>query len=268
MQCIAYFNGYEIKDKLSREQIAELTKQTANNINNLTQQTNNNINALDKKFADALLEYIPTTIKEQNYGVNITFWLGTTDEYNMIKEKVQNCFYIVTDDQSLEVIKADITTLSERVKTLEETDTEEIFDGWLLENGELGNGDSASIERLGNSPLLLVHLKCNDELTGEVDVDVILRGEINRIVDQTFNTYYDAVSYFGSVVGCMKIFSTSSASDKYVLATYNVELAGIIPPDSDVCNINRISITQYNSDGSSGDDFTTSNAKISSIYLI
>lgn len=42
-----------------------------------------------------------TKVKEQNRGVALSFWLGTTAEYNAIKaagKVVQNCLYILTDE--------------------------------------------------------------------------------------------------------------------------------------------------------------------------
>lgn len=39
-----------------------------------------------------------TTIKDQNRGNALTFWVGTTAEYNAIEEKAEDCFYILTDD--------------------------------------------------------------------------------------------------------------------------------------------------------------------------
>lgn len=39
-----------------------------------------------------------TTIKEQNRGSALTFWVGTAAEYNAITEKAEDCFYIITDD--------------------------------------------------------------------------------------------------------------------------------------------------------------------------
>lgn len=39
-----------------------------------------------------------TKLKEQNANKALTFWVGTTAEYNELPEKVNNCFYILTDD--------------------------------------------------------------------------------------------------------------------------------------------------------------------------
>lgn len=39
-------------------------------------------------------------LKEQNKSGNFTVWVGTQEEYDGISEKVQDCFYIITDDNS------------------------------------------------------------------------------------------------------------------------------------------------------------------------
>lgn len=37
-------------------------------------------------------------LKEQNTGGKFSFWVGTTEEYNALAEKVNNCLYILTDE--------------------------------------------------------------------------------------------------------------------------------------------------------------------------
>lgn len=39
-----------------------------------------------------------TKIKEQNHNSSLSFWLGTSAEYNALAEKAEDCFYIITDD--------------------------------------------------------------------------------------------------------------------------------------------------------------------------
>lgn len=39
-----------------------------------------------------------TKIKERNRNTALSFWVGTSAEYNAIAEKQQNCFYILTDE--------------------------------------------------------------------------------------------------------------------------------------------------------------------------
>lgn len=53
---------------------------------------------------DGLIE----SLKEQNNGDKFTFWVGTQAEYDAIEEKVQGCFYIITDDNSRNEIVAQV----------------------------------------------------------------------------------------------------------------------------------------------------------------
>lgn len=56
-----------------------------------------------KAVAEAIRNEIDVPIeslKEQNHGKSLTFWVGTQVEYDAIEEKVQGCFYIITDDNS------------------------------------------------------------------------------------------------------------------------------------------------------------------------
>ncbi len=49
-----------------------------------------------------------TRIKEQNNNNALLFWVGTYAEYNAIAEKVNNCFYIITDDDDFEQTMTEI----------------------------------------------------------------------------------------------------------------------------------------------------------------
>lgn len=61
-----------------------------------------------------------TRIKEQNNGAGLTFWVGTQAEYNALDPKVNNCFYIITDDTTTADIAREIETLKERLSPVEE----------------------------------------------------------------------------------------------------------------------------------------------------
>lgn len=62
-----------------------------------------------------------TTIKEQNKGQGLMFWVGTTAEYEALTEKPNNVLYIRTDDTSATDINSRFTTLTEAVNTLQES---------------------------------------------------------------------------------------------------------------------------------------------------
>lgn len=52
-----------------------------------------------------------TKLKEKNKGEQLSFWVGTTSEYNSIQTKELNCFYILTDDTIKSEILNDIADL-------------------------------------------------------------------------------------------------------------------------------------------------------------
>ena len=47
-----------------------------------------------------------TTLKEANQNKPMSFWIGTTAEYNAIEEKLDDCVYLLTDDTELEDLEA------------------------------------------------------------------------------------------------------------------------------------------------------------------
>lgn len=60
-----------------------------------------------------------TTLKEQNRNAGLSFWVGTQAEYNALPEKVENCFYITTDDTVEDDLFAKIEELNVAVKSFE-----------------------------------------------------------------------------------------------------------------------------------------------------
>lgn len=62
-----------------------------------------------------------TTIKEQNKGQGLMFWVGTTAEYEALAEKTNNVLYIKTDDTSASDINNAIGALQTAVAALTET---------------------------------------------------------------------------------------------------------------------------------------------------
>lgn len=74
--------------------------------------TNGEIKDIDAGFI--------TTVKEQNKGKGLVFWLGTTAEYNALiaaEGKDPNCFYIKTDDTALADLGAKITAIEKELAT-------------------------------------------------------------------------------------------------------------------------------------------------------
>ncbi len=68
-----------------------------------------------------------TSLKEQNANKALTFWVGTTAEYNALPEKADNCFYILTDDTMAEDIKLNIEEIKNDISLLNTkfTDTDD-----------------------------------------------------------------------------------------------------------------------------------------------
>lgn len=45
------------------------------------------------------------SLKELNNGSKFSFWVGTQEEYDAIEHKIDNCFYLVTDDNTVTLLK-------------------------------------------------------------------------------------------------------------------------------------------------------------------
>lgn len=62
-----------------------------------------------------------TKIKERNSEAALSFWVGTSAEYNALETKYTNCLYILTDDTT----GNDLQTVIEELQTLADTITKE-----------------------------------------------------------------------------------------------------------------------------------------------
>lgn len=85
-----------------------------------------------------------TKIKEQNAGGYVSFWVGTTAQYNALQTKETNCIYILTDDTSGDDLKnwiVDTFATQENVATLA-TDLEELSDDVAGKASKSHNHDS------------------------------------------------------------------------------------------------------------------------------
>lgn len=60
-----------------------------------------------------------TTLKEQNHGTGLTFWVGTQAEYNALAEHMPNCFYIISDDSTVDDLEEIINGLQGDVADLQ-----------------------------------------------------------------------------------------------------------------------------------------------------
>ena len=105
-----------------------------------------------------------TKIVEQNKQAPLSFWVGTSAEYNALENKIANCFYIITDD----VIKADllneINTLKNSLAAAEAKLAQQnavLWEGSLLCDFEMGS-DFISAENINKYNLFAVEVTRSD----------------------------------------------------------------------------------------------------------
>lgn len=60
-----------------------------------------------------------TKIREKNKNIGLSFWVGTSADYNALTEKDNNCFYILTDDTFGADIAALIEDMSKNIEQCE-----------------------------------------------------------------------------------------------------------------------------------------------------
>jgi len=108
-----------------------------------------------------------TKIVEQNKQIGLSFWVGTSAEYNAIENKAANCFYIITDD----VIKADllneINTLKNSLAAAEAKLAQQnavLWEGNLLCDFEISSGN-ISAENIEKYNLFAVEVARSDNET-------------------------------------------------------------------------------------------------------
>lgn len=82
-----------------------------------------------------------TTIKEKNNNAPLSFWVGTTAEYNAISQKEQNTFYILTDDTDMDDLEnaisqiiADIQNIDNNIQNISEIANEAYEDARAANN--------------------------------------------------------------------------------------------------------------------------------------
>ena len=76
-----------------------------------------------------------TTIKEQNKGVALSFWVGTNAQYNALETIDTNCFYIITDDRSIADVHSLYDELSKTV--LQHTDKLNAQSDYVVSKGTI-----------------------------------------------------------------------------------------------------------------------------------
>lgn len=142
----------------------------------IAQATGGTIKDIDSAFL--------TKIMELNGGNNLTFWVGTTAQYNAIKdanELTPNCFYITTDDTFAEDIEADITAMRTEVNALSTAVTPLTYDsGWLdiKRKAKPSLGDTTYIigkyRVIGKTVYVNIEYSYNDFTTTSTTTDTIV----------------------------------------------------------------------------------------------
>lgn len=56
-----------------------------------------------------------TKIKEQNKQLDLSFWVGTQEEYNAIETKKDNCFYIINNSGNISELKATVDNIKKQI---------------------------------------------------------------------------------------------------------------------------------------------------------
>lgn len=69
-----------------------------------------------------------TKIKELNSGEPIQFWLGTYSQYHAIAEPEENVFYIITNDNRIDVMEETVSEMKEQVDNLSDYVTDKMMD--------------------------------------------------------------------------------------------------------------------------------------------
>ena len=193
-----------------------------------------------------------TTIKEQNGGEGLRFWVGTMAAYNALTEKSADILYIVTDDTTLndiEVFIEDIKTTLDNIVEGEvkvpkanqatyaeyaSTDTskgtiEERLTNLGFKHGSasvsLGSAATNSVKRQGNYCIL----------------NLVLKDEYFTGVVATLPAQFRPKATFTTKVGAK--FRTFDAFEVYAAATCTIATDGTI----------TVALIDYNGTALSGD---------------
>ena len=89
-----------------------------------------------------------TGIKDKNKGIILGFWVGTTEEYEALPTKPENCYVILTDDATLRTLESSVRSLTDNLVLLEKQYKEmhkmgpEALNKVLFETNDPGKGDA------------------------------------------------------------------------------------------------------------------------------
>ena len=154
-----------------------------------------------------------TSLKEKNANKALTFWVGTTAEYNAILTKVENCFYILTDDTMAEdinrefvMLKAEQETIVQQVDTAiknmqQQYETDKNKKNKLLyqtadNNAEASYENLIEIDGLGDYQIFKISL-CDDNDSNGYVYDVL--AQIQNMNGDTTGNYAEITGSYNDI---------------------------------------------------------------------
>ena len=105
--------------------------------------------AVARAFAALSEDNTATQIKEQNGKRELTFWVGTQDEFNALETQVENCFYIISKSTNLSNLKATVNEIIHNVNLLNNSVDNLYTDVDTFKN-DVENSNKAQIEMIEN----------------------------------------------------------------------------------------------------------------------
>ena len=190
-----------------------------------------------------------TTIKEQNGGTGLRFWVGTMAAYNALTEKSADILYIVTDDNTL----GDIEEYIEGIKT----NLDNILDGKTTvpkaKYAQYASSDTSKgtiEERLTNlgfkqgSASVSLGSAATNKITRQGNyciLNLVLKDEYFTGVVATLPAQFRPKATFATKVGAK--FITFDACEVYAAATCTIATDGTI----------SVALIDYNGSAISGD---------------
>lgn len=166
-----------------------------------------------------------TTIKERNKGAGLSFWVGTTAEFNAITKKVDGCYYIITDD----------TTISDVDKAIEgmRAQIEEIATVAAKAQSEVA-GAKAYADRAASTAVKYYEKKVTVTAGNTEYIDVFTIPNFDAKKQMILLFYTVTLSGFNIPLPCVgkAVFDNDDTTAEY---TYTLDYYGRIAPDPTVC---------------------------------
>lgn len=105
--------------------------------------------AVARAFAALSEDNTATQIKEQNGKRELTFWVGTQDEFNALDTQIENCFYIISKSTNLSGLKATVNEIIQNVNELNNS-VDNLYTNVDIFKNDVENSNKAQIELIEN----------------------------------------------------------------------------------------------------------------------